>query len=212
MYTGLTGSLKICDDSELWSSGEDSLVTVAYISGFSVEDTSEVIEVSKVGQVHKDAYTGFQSWSASANGVASFERDGQIKLFKAKHSGQKVLLQLYLRDRQFADDENRETYFQGEGYIESLSTALSAEGTANISISIKGTGQLDLFVRDADGIVNVKTGKEQQVQEMFFKMWVDGDGYLNVKPDEENRFRFAWCKEAAEDGKVLKVSVGRRRG
>ena len=68
MYTGLTGALKITHK-------DFGPATLAYISGWSIEDKTEVVETTKLGRIHKDAVTSFQSWSASADGVVVFEND-----------------------------------------------------------------------------------------------------------------------------------------
>ena len=161
MYTGLTGALGLSIPKEEGSQSENSQTgkffsaRIGYISGWSVEDKTEIIESTKVGQVHKEALPGFQSWSASADGAVVFEDNGGHEaLFAAKHKGDKIILHFYLKDMETAGTVGKDVYFQGEGYIESLSVDLSAGDKGNISISIRGNGALNLFV---DG-KNVKDG------------------------------------------------------
>ena len=130
MYTGLLGKLNIA--------GKD----IAYISNWSVEDTADVIEITKLGNGYKEKLMGQESWSASAEGAVDFTDSAlsQIELFKAKHSGTPVVCKFYLQNQSV--ETGPEVTFLGTGYIESLSVDLSAEDKGNISISISGTGAL----------------------------------------------------------------------
>ena len=182
MYTGLTGSLQIENSLGLYK-------PVAYVSGWSVEDKSEVIETTKIGRTHKDAYTGFQSWSASADGAAVFEdigEDGHEALFKTKHLGKKVRLRMYLNDTKMfgVNGEDTGTYFEGEGFIESLSVDLSAEDKGNISVAVRGSGPLGLYVNGKD----VKTN--QPPSDRFFKLKIDAQGNLCVIAPDDSPFAF----------------------
>ena len=124
MYTGILGKISI--------DGND----VAYISNWSVEDTADVIEVTKLGGAYKEKMVGQQSWSASADGAVDFAAtSNQIALFTAKHGRTPVKCKFYL-------DTKTGVFFEGDGYIESLSVDLSAEDKGNISISISGDGSL----------------------------------------------------------------------
>ena len=132
MYTGLTGKVEIVTTGTGAYSG-----TVAYISNWSVEDTSDIIEMTELGQGFKKKKAGLQSWSASADGAVVFSDNGQKTLFAAKHAGTRVTCKFYLDKT-----TGSEVLFSGDGYIESLSVDLSAEDKGNISISISGDGEL----------------------------------------------------------------------
>ena len=128
MYTGLLGKLTIGGTAK----------TIAYISNWSVEDTTDIIEVTRLGNGFKEKLPGLQSWSASADGAVEFGQvnnasSNQAALFKAKRDGDEVDCEFYL---------NNSVKFFGKGIIESLSVDLSAEDKGNISISISGIGKL----------------------------------------------------------------------
>ncbi|MDR3022249.1 MAG: phage tail tube protein [Clostridiales bacterium] len=127
MYTGVTGKVKV-GDSE-----------VAYISNWSVEDSMEVIEVSKLGERYKEKRTGQGNWTASADGTVVFGHEGKSHeaLFTAMHKGAQVECEFYLDS-----NEDNPIKFSGDGLIESLNVDLSAEDKGNISISIVGVGEL----------------------------------------------------------------------
>lgn len=124
-YTGLTAKLMI---------GEKEL---AYISNWSVEETKDVIEVTKLGESSKEKLPSLYSWSASADGTADFENDAAQKtLREAMLAGTPVTAKFYLKDET--------TYLTGTALVESMSLDISAEDKGNISISLSGTGELAL--------------------------------------------------------------------
>ncbi|MCL2860938.1 MAG: hypothetical protein FWE22_00785 [Firmicutes bacterium] len=133
MYTGLTGALKVGG------------INIAYISGWNLEETTEIIEVSKVGSLVKGAFPTFQRWSASSNGAVSMEDDGQRLLYDARRKGEKIELTLYLKNE---GDDLRAVYFRGECYVESLGIDISFEGVAQIAISVRGLGALKFNIRE----------------------------------------------------------------
>lgn len=126
MYTGLTAKLAIAE------------TTVAYISNWSVEETRDIIEITKLGSKNKEKIPSLYGWSASADGTADFTTgSGHKELRDAMLAGTKVKAKFYLNDS---------TYLTGEAYVESLSMDISAEDKGNISISLSGDGDLALTV------------------------------------------------------------------
>ena len=189
MYTGLTGALKIINAL----GGE---TTIAYISDWSVEGKTEMIERTRVGQTNRQVVPGFQSWSASASGTISFDgAGGHDDLFAAQYNGTKILFHFYLKDGKLSGGSGKNTYLCGEGYIESLSMDLSAEDCGSVSISVAGTGPLELYVDD----INVVTSEEHILKDtlkmkienghlyadvpddMAQSVWIDDAGHLVVK-------------------------------
>ena len=176
MYTGLTGSLKIFNGTIF------EPVTVAYISGWSIEDKTEVIETTRLDQTHKETFPSFQSWSASADGAVAFECvDSQTALFAAKYAGGLVKLEFHLMDD--SEGEGKSTCFCGEGYIESLGVDLSAEDKGNISISVRGSGPLKLYVNGVE--IPATNPPNVYNQSLRFKI-DDGDLYVTVPDGLEN--------------------------
>jgi len=170
MYTGLIGalSLDVLDINRGGIGAPDS--KIAYINGFTLDQSTQTFEVSKVGQVYKDSYPGRQSWSASATGAAVFSESGQALLYDAMRSRLKVKLYLFL-------DTEKRIYFSGVGYIESMSLDFSADGVANIAINIIGVKDLVL--------VNPTAPVENVVEELFFKFRLDeNSGELLIETDD----------------------------
>lgn len=130
MYTGLTAKL------EIKNTAESAAVTVAYISNWSVEESRDLIEVTKLGSKVKEKKPALYSWSASADGTADFGTSTNQKAFRdAMIAGTPVNVTFYM-------DEN--VKFSGSAYIESMSFDISAEDKGNISISLSGDGELTL--------------------------------------------------------------------
>ena len=130
MYTGLTAKLEIKTGSEA------AAATVAYISNWSVEETRDIIEVTKLGSKAKEKKPSLYSWSASAEGTVDFGSMTNQKAFRdAMIAGTPISVTFYL-------DET--VKFSGTAYIESMSVDISAEDKGNISISLNGDGELTL--------------------------------------------------------------------
>lgn len=130
MYTGLTAKL------EIKTGAEAAAATVAYISNWSVEETRDIIEVTKLGSNAKEKKPSLYSWSASAEGTVDFGTSSNQKAFRdAMVAGTPVSVTFYL-------DET--VKFSGSAYIESMSVDISAEDKGNISISLNGDGELTL--------------------------------------------------------------------
>lgn len=128
MYTGLTAKLKINQDS--------TDAQVMYISNWSVEETRDIIEVTKLGSKAKEKKPSMYSWSASADGTVDFGTSSNQKALRdAMIAGTPISVTFYLDDT---------AEFTGTAYIESMSVDISAEDKGNISISLNGEGELTL--------------------------------------------------------------------
>ena len=146
MYTGVTGKVTVGG------------TTLAYISNWSIEDTTEIIEVARLGSPFKHKEAGLQSWSASADGAVEFAANsGHAALFTAKRNGTPVQCEFFLTDGRTSinvptpNNNQAAVRFVGSGLIESLSVELLAEDKGNIAISIAGIGGLGLH----DGIIPI---------------------------------------------------------
>lgn len=182
MYTGMTGALKIVNAL----GGE---TTIAYISDWSVEGKTEMIERTRVGQTNRQVVPGFQSWSASANGTICFDSaGGHDDLFAAQYNGTKIMFHFYLNDGQLGGS-GKNTYLCGEGYIESLSMDLAAEDRGTVSISVAGTGALELYVDD----VNVITGEEHLLKDAL-RLKIENDHLYAIVPDDVSQS--VWIDDA----------------
>ena len=180
MYTGITGALKIANKLGIYS-------TIAHISGWSIEDNTEIISKTELGCDDKKAFAGYQSWSASADGAVVFNSAGTHEtLITAKQLGTKVAIRFYLLDSELDNKNEKSTYFCGEGYIESISVNLSAEDKGNISISIVGDGPLALYVDDRNVITQATERKNEYLR---MRIKDDGNLYLTVSDDFEGTAR-----------------------
>lgn len=121
-YTGLTAKLTVGGN------------TVAYISNWSVEETREAIEITKLGSMTKEIVPSLYSWTASAEGTADFDTDtSQTAIRQAMINGEFVEVKFYL-------SENK--YMTGTALVNSFSVNISAEDKGGVSISLTGQGSL----------------------------------------------------------------------
>lgn len=126
LYTGITGKVKL---------GEK---LIAHIANFSLETTSDIQEVISFGNRFKEKVPSILDWTADVDGAADFaDNSGQKDLWDAMNNQTLLTFGFYLNDT---------TYMQGTGYIESLSIENAADGNAEISASISGSGTLALTV------------------------------------------------------------------
>ena len=100
-YTGLTAALKI-------GTG-DQAKTVAYISGFNLSVSRDIIEILAFGKQYKEKVASIKDWSASIDGTVAFESGGtQEEIINAFESGEPLTFGMYLNDT---------TYFEGQGLV-----------------------------------------------------------------------------------------------
>lgn len=129
LYSGVTGKISI-------KKGAAEAKDIVHMSSFSVELSKEMIEVVSFGDDYKEKVPSIKDWSASADGSADFaSTSGQKDLVDAYEDGSKVEASFYL---------NTGTFFKGNAYIESLSISHAADGAAEISISLSGSGGIVL--------------------------------------------------------------------
>jgi|AGTN01.1.fsa_nt_gi Phage major tail protein 2. len=134
-YTGLTAKLTV---------GENE---IAYISNWSIEETRDYIEVTKLNSQFKEKIPSLSSWTAKADGAVDFSTtSGQALIRDAMNNGTPVEVKFYLN---YDVISTNHTYFTGSAYIDSLSFDISAEDKANISISLSGIGALTLTLPSA---------------------------------------------------------------
>ncbi|MPW25947.1 hypothetical protein GC105_09105 [Alkalibaculum sp. M08DMB] len=120
LYSGVTGKISI--------GGND----IVHLANWSVELTKDITEVVSFGNDYKEKIPSIKDWTASADGAADFEEDGgQKELHAAFESGAPLQSSFYL-------DET--TFLSGTCYIESLSISHAADGSAEIDISLAGSG------------------------------------------------------------------------
>lgn len=131
LYSGVTGKISI-------KKGTGTAVEAAHIASFNVELSKEIIEVVSFGDEYKEKIPSIKDWTASADGAADFATaGGQKLLYDAFEDGAKVEAVFYL---------DTTTFFTGDAYIESLSVDHAADGSAEISISLSGSGGCTLTI------------------------------------------------------------------
>jgi len=124
LFTGVTGNVAI---------GKKNL---AHMANWNIDKTKDIIDVVSFGSDYKEKISSTKDWTASCDGKVDFDDDsGQLDLEAAFEDGTPVECTFYL-------DEN--TFYEGEALIESQTISNAADGAADISISISGSGPLTL--------------------------------------------------------------------
>jgi len=128
LFTGVTGNLSITRPS-------GTKQNMAHMANWSVDVSKDIIEVVSFGNSYKEKIGSIKDWSASCDGKVDFAQNGgqQALLDSFEAANEQVDAVFYL-------DEG--TFFSGKALIESLSISTSADGAAEISISIAGSGPL----------------------------------------------------------------------
>lgn len=131
LYTGVTGKLS-------FKKGAGTAVDIVHMASFSVELSKDIIDVVSFGNDYKEKVPSIKDWSASADGTADFDGEGgQKMLLDAFESGEKLTGSFYLDDT---------TFLVGDCYVESVSISHSADGAAEVSISLAGSNAVALTV------------------------------------------------------------------
>ncbi len=125
IYTGVTGKISI-------KKGATAAKDIVHMANWTVDLSKEMIEAISFGSNYKEKVPGIKDWTASFDGTADF----------ATESGQKDLVDAYEDDSvleaSFYLDAT--TFLKGNCYIESLSITSAAEGKADITIGLSGSG------------------------------------------------------------------------
>lgn len=125
LYTGVTGKLSFK------ASGAESETDIVHMSSWNVSLSKEILEVLSFGSDYKEKAASIKDWSASADGTCDFDtKSGQKILYDAFESGNTIKGTFYL---------NENTFLQGDCLVESLEIDHSADGKADISISLAGS-------------------------------------------------------------------------
>lgn len=128
LYSGKTGYIKI--------GAESTSKLIGHMSSFSLELSTDIIEVVSFGNTYKEKIPSIMDWSASAEGNCDFEANaGQDDLITAYNSGEMVTIGLGITETIF---------FEGTAYIESLSINNESDGSPTISISFAGSNAIML--------------------------------------------------------------------
>ena len=125
LYTVVTGKISI-------KNGAGAETDILHMSSWSVELSKEIVESVSFGMDYKEKVPAIKDWSASADGDADFDTEsGQKILLDAFESGAELTGSFYL---------DEDTFLVGKCFVESLSISHAADGKAEVSISLAGSG------------------------------------------------------------------------
>ena len=132
-YTGLTASIKV--------GPKESATPLAYISGFSLSLSKDMIEILAFGMQYKEKVPAIKDWSASVDGTCALAEGGsQAELYTAFESGEPLTIGVYLNDT---------TYFEGTAYVSSFDIDGSPDDAITVSAELAGSGAVLLTLPEA---------------------------------------------------------------
>ena len=112
---------------------------VAELRDWSIEQTSEVVNDTVMGDTWMTNKATQKSWTASFNAYwDNTDTNGQIAISAALVSGAEIALDFY------SDDTSGATYWSGDAIITSVSNSASFDGLVEASFSVTGTGELTI--------------------------------------------------------------------
>lgn len=127
-FTGLTACVKV-------GTGGDA-VTLAYISGVTLNLEKEMIEILAFGMSFKEKVPAIKDWSLDCDGTVALAAGGtQETLYNAFDSGDPLTIGIYLDDT---------TYFEGTGYVQNFNIDAAPDDKINLSTTIAGSGATTL--------------------------------------------------------------------
>lgn len=127
-FTGLTACVKV-------GTGGDA-VTLAYISGATLNLEKEMIEILAFGMTFKEKVPAIKDWSLDCDGTVALAAGGtQETLYNAFDSGDPLTIGIYLDDT---------TYFEGTGYVQNFNIDAAPDDKINLSTTIAGSGATTL--------------------------------------------------------------------
>lgn len=138
VYTGVNAALSVAD------SATGTKKRVAYLTGFTIDLSANSEDFNVLGQRYQESIPTYNSWTASSDGKASFENEGQRALMDAYNRQEFIYCEFLINDgKDYYGNETASAKVIANGYasIESLSID-AGDGVTGISISLKGTGGL----------------------------------------------------------------------
>lgn len=128
VYTGLVGSIK--------TGASPAATAIGHMANWNLNMSREAIPIIEFGSEWKENEPGIMEWDADFDGTVDFSAgSGQTALETAFKAGTKLVFGFYLSDIK---------YFEGTGIITELSISHAADGKADISISVVGSGGLEI--------------------------------------------------------------------
>lgn len=128
-YTGLTASIKIKKTA-------GTATTIAYVSGFNLSLSKDIIEILQFGAQYKEKVPSIKDWTASIDGTVALAADGtQKQLYDAFESGDPITIGCYL-------DET--VYFEGSALVSSFEIDAAPDDAITLSSELSGTGAVTL--------------------------------------------------------------------
>ncbi len=116
-----------------WAGSAGSAAAVGYLNTFSVNLSSDVVDVSVFGDRWKSNVNGSVGWTGSIAGFCVLEDTGQIAVESSLTDGTAIDVYFFLSGT---------NYRYGSAYITGVNTEDTHNGVVTFSADITGTGEL----------------------------------------------------------------------
>lgn len=121
---------------------------VLHMNSWSIDISNDTEDIISFGEKFREKIATSGEWSADCGGTADFSTpSGQKALFDAAKYKNLITVVFGLDSTRTsnADVENADkTYFKGNGFIDDYSVDNEADGTAELTVSFVGSGDLEL--------------------------------------------------------------------
>lgn len=194
VYTGVNAALSVAD------SATGTLKRVAYLTGFSIDLSANSEDFNVLGQRYQESIPTYNSWTASSDGKASFENEGQRALMDAYNRQDFIYCEFIINNGEdYYGTADASAVVKANGYasIESL-TIDAGDGVTGISISLKGTGGLGFKYPTIHSITSISLSQST----LSLGIGDTAQLFATISPDNASNKEVSWTTSSSSVAKV----------
>jgi predicted secreted protein len=113
--------------------------TVAHVTAFSLEETTETLDVTSMGDTSREILTTFKAFSGS---VDCYWDASDLSFGHAANTDPSVQAGSTITFEFYPAGTTDGTYYSGSAIVTSISRSASFDGAVEMSIAFEGTGDL----------------------------------------------------------------------
>ena len=136
VFAGTSGAVKISDDAGV------TFETVAELRAWSVEESSDTIEFTRIGNAFKGQKPGYKTWTGTADLYLPADDVTGDEEITTENSAVTAIAVNTEYKWEFYIDSTLAGKYIGNGITTGISRSLSHDGMVEMSITIQGSGEL----------------------------------------------------------------------
>lgn len=136
VFAGTAGAVKISDDAGV------NYETLAELRAWSVEESSDTIEFTRIGSTLKGHKTGYNTWSATADLYLPADDVTGDEVITVEDTAVTAIAVNTEYTWEFYIDSTLAGKYTGKGIVTGVSRSLSHDGMVEMSVTIQGSGDL----------------------------------------------------------------------